>query len=77
MTLDNIKGRKTTEPGVREFCIQNKLCFYCKEPGHGSQSCPNKRTKIRELATHGQEIEEDTQSQVGGTSLMGKEQPLR
>jgi len=45
MDLDNVKGRKISEPGVREFCSTNSLCFYCKNPGHSAVKCPNKSTQ--------------------------------
>ena len=52
ITVDNVKGRKVSKPSVREFCVKNNLCFYCKEPAgpnHNSRNCPHKPTKIREF----------------------------
>lgn len=48
ITLDNIKGRLMSQPGVRDFCFKNNLCFYCKEPNHNSMNCPNKNRRARE-----------------------------
>jgi hypothetical protein len=78
ITVDNIKGRSIREPGVREYCVKNNLCFYCKEKAgsnHNAQSCPNKRNpKIREVT---EVVEDDLQSVTGGAILPGNEIPLR
>ena len=70
ITIDNVKGRKITEPGVREFCFKHELCFYCKEPGHGSMNCPNKSRRAREmhLATT---MAYENESIAGGALLPG------
>ncbi|KAH0358993.1 hypothetical protein KCU65_g10158, partial [Aureobasidium melanogenum] len=75
ITIDNVKGRRITEPGVREFCFKNDLCFYCKTPGHTSMNCPNKNRRTRELyattaATY------DNESTVGGAPLPGNDLSL-
>jgi hypothetical protein len=39
-------------PGVdaREWCIKNRLCFYCKKPGHSLGDCNDKKTADQKRA---------------------------
>jgi hypothetical protein len=39
MQLDTVNRMKDE---VRQYCIENKLCFYCKEPGHSVDLCQQK-----------------------------------
>jgi hypothetical protein len=39
MQLDTVNRMKDD---VRQYCIENKLCFYCKEPGHSVDLCQQK-----------------------------------
>ncbi|KAG9590725.1 hypothetical protein KCU77_g7838, partial [Aureobasidium melanogenum] len=70
ITIDNVKGRRITEPGVREFCFKNELCFYCKTPGHTSMNCPNKNRRARELHAVATAAY-DNESTIGGAPLPG------
>lgn len=70
ITLDNIKGRPMTQPGVRDFCFKNNLCFYCKEPNHNSMNCPNKNRRAREHHLAIASTYED-ESTTGGALIPG------
>jgi len=70
ITLDNIKGRPMTQPGVRDFCYKNNLCFYCKEPNHNSMNCPNKNRRAREHHLAIASTYED-ESTTGGAPIPG------
>lgn len=74
MDLDNVKGKKISEPGVRDFCSLHHLCFYCKKPGHSANNCPNKsahaqnatRTRIGLVEPY---FHDDEQSIAGGVEV--------
>ena len=38
MVIDTIKISKLT-PEERKCCIEKKLCFHCRKPGHSSTAC--------------------------------------
>jgi len=46
-TANQNNKRKFTKltPGQRQYRIKNKLCLYCGEPGHFSNSCPKKSSR--------------------------------
>ena len=39
MVVDTIKVSKLT-PEERKHCVEKKLCFRCRKPGHLSTACP-------------------------------------
>ena len=39
MVVDTIKVSKLT-PEERKHCVEKKLCFRCRKPGHLSPACP-------------------------------------
>ena len=61
-----VKGRKLTEPYVREICNKWKLCYYCKHqhPG-GAKDCPNKLPRSTNLRS-GIVTDLDDESSVSG-----------
>ena len=65
-----VKGKKLSEPNVRDLCKRFNLCFYCKlqHPG-GAKDCPSKRSKPAADLRSGVIEDLDNESVAGGVPL--------
>ena len=71
MIIDTIKVSKLT-PEERERCIEKKLCFHCRKPGHLSTACPafaqKSNQKVQKVSSKElpklEEIDDDEEEEV-------------
>ena len=71
MVIDTIKISKLT-PEERKRCIEKKLCFHCRKPGHSSTSCmtflQKGNTKVQKVSSEElpklEEINDDEEEEV-------------
>ena len=71
MVVDTIKVSKLT-PEERKCCIEKKLCFRCRKPGHLSTACPafsqKSNQKVQKVSSEElpklEEIDDDEEEEV-------------
>ena len=71
MVVDTIKVSKLT-PEERKRCIEKKLCFCCRKPGHLSTACPaftqKGNQKVQKVSSEElpklEEIDDDEEEEV-------------
>ena len=70
-TIAAVKGKKTSELGVRDICNRFDLCYYCKlqYPGKKARECPNKRIKENQLRSSTITDIDNIESICGGVTV--------
>ena len=71
MVVDTIKVSKLT-PEERKHCVEKKLCFHCRKPGHLSTACPafsqKGNQKVQKVSSEElpklEEIDDDEEEEV-------------
>ena len=71
MDVNTIKISKLT-PEERKHCIEKKLCFHCRKPGHSSTACKTfsqkENTKVQKVSSEElpklEEIDDDEEEEV-------------
>ena len=71
MVMDTIKVSKLT-PEEHKHCVEKKLCFRCRKPGHLSTACPTfaqkNNQKVQKVSSKElpklEEIDEDEEEEV-------------